>query len=579
MNQFPVKKLIFSTFFIGMTLFISSVAVAKTVSKYTKTPFRESEIEGSEYNLSSRRNTSQAFGKNNNKYANQTPIFALNDTAHLIPVGQALPTLKETDLMSQVTSVSQLCDVQPTDWAFLALQTLVERYGVIAGYPDSTFRGNRALTRYEFAAGLNAVLTRINELITAGAGDGITQADLATLRKLQVEFADELTTLRGRIDVLEARTAQLEANQFSTTTKLEGSAIFALGDAFGEQTGEDNNTVFRQRVRLYFETSFTGKDQLTTRLDFGNFEQFDLHTNEGRLGFDTNTEGEVELGDVEYSFPVGDRLTVLLELNDASVHDFTDVINPFLSDSDTGAISRFGRRNPIYRIPNTNAGGGARLRLSDALSFDFGYLAGFANNPNSGSGLFNGDYGAIGQLTITPGDRFAVGLTYIHSYAGAEQGLDSGTGSTSASLSQVGSLEIERPVVGNSYGIEANYRISDNLAIGGWIGYTAARVIGLGNAEIWNYALTIAFPNLGKKGNLGGIVVGMQPKLTGTSSGLRAVGQLRDPDTSLHIEGFYRYQLANNIAITPGVIWLTAPNHNENNDDIVIGTIRTTFEF
>lgn len=71
----------------------------------------------------------------------------------------------------------------------------------------------------------------------------------------------------------------------------------------------------------------------------------------------------------------------------------------------------------------------------------------------------------------------------------------------------------------------------------------------------------------------------MQPKLTGTSSGLRAVGQFRDPDTSLHVEGFYRYQLTDNIAITPGVIWLTAPNHNENNDDIVIGTIRTTFEF
>jgi hypothetical protein len=39
----------------------------------------------------------------------------------------------------QVTSVSQLSDVQPTDWAFQALQSLVERYGCIAGYPDGTF--------------------------------------------------------------------------------------------------------------------------------------------------------------------------------------------------------------------------------------------------------------------------------------------------------------------------------------------------------------------------------------------------------------------------------------------------------
>lgn len=67
--------------------------------------------------------------------------------------------------IAQVTSVSQLSDVQPTDWAFQALQSLVERYGCIAGYPNGTFRGNRALTRYEFAAGLNACLDRVNELI------------------------------------------------------------------------------------------------------------------------------------------------------------------------------------------------------------------------------------------------------------------------------------------------------------------------------------------------------------------------------------------------------------------------------
>ncbi|MFO0051232.1 MAG: iron uptake porin, partial [Pseudanabaena sp.] len=57
--------------------------------------------------------------------------------------------------LAQVTSVSQLTDVRPNDWAFTALQSLVERYGVIAGYPDSTYRGKQALTRYEFAAGLN----------------------------------------------------------------------------------------------------------------------------------------------------------------------------------------------------------------------------------------------------------------------------------------------------------------------------------------------------------------------------------------------------------------------------------------
>jgi len=573
MKQIIRHLLLMSTFFLGTTSVISSVIKVEAAPTNTETAKVQSEIQGDN---SHKIKISGLNGSNALTKTIQLTLISQGSDQNL--TSNELGSSSGKASMSQITSVAELSDIQPIDWAFQALQALVERYGAIAGYPDRAFRGNRAMSRYEFAAALHAALERINELIASGRTEGVTQEDLATLRKLQAEFTDELTIVGDRLDVLATRTAQLEANQFSTTTQLSGSAIFALTDAFGEQAGEDNNTVFQQRVRLNFDTSFTGKDRLRTRLAFGNFEQFDLPTDEGRLGFDSNSDAGLEIGDLEYRFPLDEIVTVLVEVNDAGVHDFTDVINPFFASSDSGAISRFGRRNPIYRMPNTNAGLGARLKLSDALRFDFGYLAGEANNPNSGTGLFNGDYGAIGQLTFTPSDRLALGLTYIHSYAGAGEGLNTGTGSTAARLNQLGPLEIELPAVANSYGIEANYRMNDSLAIGGWIGYTSARVISLGDAEIWNYALTIAFPDLGK-GNLGGIVVGMQPKLTGVSDGLRAVGQVRDPDTSLHVEGFYRYQLTDNIAITPGIIWLTAPNHNENNDDIVIGTIRTTFEF
>jgi len=132
--------------------------------------------------------------------------------------------------MDQVTSVSQLSDVKPTDWAFQALQSLVERYACIAGYPDGTYRGNRAMTRYEFAAGLNACLDQVTKLISSSTANLATKEDLATIQKLQEEFAAELATLRGRVDALEARTSELEANQFSTTTKLSGEVVFALTD-------------------------------------------------------------------------------------------------------------------------------------------------------------------------------------------------------------------------------------------------------------------------------------------------------------------------------------------------------------
>ena len=157
--------------------------------------------------------------------------------------------------MAQVTSVSQLADVQPTDWAFQALQSLVERYGCIAGYPDKTYRGNRALTRYEFAAGLNACLDKVQELITAATANLVKKADLEVIKKLQEEFAAELAILRGRVDGWERRTATLEKQQFSTTTKLVGEAIFNVNSIFGKQVDELNNTVFQDRVRLDLQTS------------------------------------------------------------------------------------------------------------------------------------------------------------------------------------------------------------------------------------------------------------------------------------------------------------------------------------
>ena len=71
--------------------------------------------------------------------------------------------------------------------------------------------------------------------------------DLAVLQKLQTEFTTELTTLRGRVDVLEARTATLEAQQFSTTTKLNAQVITAISDTFGNGVGGN-----RDRSKFYF---------------------------------------------------------------------------------------------------------------------------------------------------------------------------------------------------------------------------------------------------------------------------------------------------------------------------------------
>lgn len=499
----------------------------------------------------------------------------------------ANPDTKATNIapvqaIGQVTSVSQFSDVQPTDWAFQALQSLVERYGCIAGYPNSTYRGNRALTRYEFAAGLNACLNRVNELIATATGDLVKKEDLATLQKLQKDFSAELTTLRGRVDSVEAKTAELEANRFSTTTKLNGEVVIAIASVISGNTvnGQkvNQNTILADRVRLNLDTSFTGEDLLRTRLQATNLDPFSktaTFTPEGDFRFaGGNNSNGVVIDALLYQFFLSKKTGVTLEANAGAIDDFTNTVNPYLDgDGGSGALSHFGTRNPIYYLVN-GTGIGIKHEFSDNLELSLGYLANDAASSQPGSGLFNGAYGAMAQLTVKPSDQITLGLTYINAYKNTFFANGSG-GSNNANDN------ILQNASSNSYGIEASFQPSSKFVIGGWAGLTKARVLSVtpGDAEIWNYAVTLAFPDLGKKGNIVGIIVGMEPKVTSVSSSLSNAGINKDPDTSYHIEGFYQYSLSDNITITPGIIWLTAPDHNNQNDDIVIGTVRTTFTF
>ncbi|NET00633.1 MAG: iron uptake porin [Sphaerospermopsis sp. SIO1G1] len=471
----------------------------------------------------------------------------------------------QEDLISQVTSVSQFSDVQPTDWAFQALQSLVERYGCIAGYPNGTYRGNRALTRYEFAAGLNACLDRVNELIATATSSIITQQDLATLQRLQEEFSAELATLRGRVDALEARTAELEANQFSTTTKLQGEVVGVFSDVLAGDNINNTNTTFGARARVEFVTSFTGQDTLFTRLESNNISTPDLGTPEGNLFFAGDSTNNVVLGTLWYGFPLGEKTNVIAIAQGGAADDVTNTVNIFDGDGGSGALSTFGVRNPIYSQMD-GAGLGITHQFSNNIALSLGYLSPTANDPSDKNGLFNGPYGAMAQLTITPSDSTAIAFTYINSYNSPLS-----TGSNAATFD--GRTDA---FSSNSYGVQASIGIGEKFVIGGWAGYTNSEFITSGgDVDVWNYAVTLGFPDLGKEGNLAGIIVGIEPRVTSSS----VVGLDEDQDTSYHIEAFYEYKVSDNISITPGVIWLTAPNHNDNNDDVVIGALRTTFSF
>jgi hypothetical protein len=523
----------------------------------------------------------------------QQPMSQLPSVSQLAPAQSAASSTAQAatnqlipnqQAMSQLTSITQLSDVKPTDWAYQALQSLVERYGCIVGYPDHTYRGQRALTRFEFAAGLNACLDRISELIASSTANLATKEDLATLQRLQEEFAAELAALRGRVDTLEARTAALEANQFSTTTKLSGETLFFVSTIFNQDDEFKNETVFQNRSRLIFDTSFTGTDQLRARLQAGTLEPFNQVGNELGFGAFGNTGDQFVLDLLSYQFAVGDFARINLFANAAGLDDstFGNTINP-LDNPARSAITRFGQRNAIYRTANTSAGAAANFFLTDNISVQLAYLAGEASNPSAGAGLFNGNYGALGQLTFRNlFNRLDLAFTYINAYTGTAPGAE---GTITAGVpfgvgSRASKVDVDLPVIANSYGLEANFRILPGLQLGGWVGFSAIRAIGLGDADVWNYAGTLALPDLFKKGSLGGLIFGMQPRLTGSDASIGArLGERKDPDVGFHVEAFYRYALSDNIDITPGFIWITAPNHNEDNPPEFMGVLRTTFRF
>ena len=496
---------------------------------------------------------------------------------------------RTSNSVNQVTNVNQLRDVSPTDWAYEALRSLVDRYGCIAGFPNQTYRGNQALSRYEFAAGLNSCLNQIERLIASS--ESVIREDLDTINRLTQEFEAELATLGGRIDNIESRTAFLEDNQFSTTTKLEGEVVFGL-------SGEFNNTdlnqfVFQDRVRLAFVSSFTGKDALYTRLDASNaifqsgegddFTGFQT-TNEitdtgvpletGALTYQTSPSGnDVGIGWLAYYFGIGEKIDVYLPAAFPLWQDFVPTLSPYLDSftGATGALSSFAESSPIYKIGLAEGGGiGLNWNPADLITISAGYFGGDSANPVEAEdgGLFNEEFSALGQITFNLlDDKLQLAGTYVRGQFGASD-------NTMFDLN-VGTFAARQPfgdgerVDSNNYGVQAAWQIGPSFALNAFGMYTDAQLKnGNDNAQIWSYGAGLSFPDLGKEGSLAGVFVGAQPYDGEANS-----------KVPLHVEGLYKYQVNDNISLTPGIIYINNPNGNDVDKDAVIGVLRTTFTF
>ncbi len=538
--------------------------------------------------------------------------------ASMTPVG-ANPVAEAN--AEQIEQATQATEIKPGDWAYQTLQALSSKYSC-----GNTPQDNKVLSREEFATSLNGCVRSIEELVArrprraikkrkvvpapsivtpppaapevtppppapveppapqVEQEEVVNQQDLDRLKGLVQSFSAELQGVDSRLQAAEDKVTKLQAQSFSTTTKLNGEAIIGISGYGGNGNGVGTNgrtgTILSNRVRLNFDTSFTGKDRLRTRLQSRNTPSFGsgvTGTNMTRLGYDGDEANATSLSLLQYSFPLSPQTKIIAETIGSEFNENMYTFNPILSSSGSGSISRFGRFNPIYRL----SGDGASLTVDHKFSEELGLAVGYAvPNVNAaastaqGSGLFNGSNSIISQLSFRPSKDLNLGVIYARSYSSDGNNITGGTGSANANR-PFGTA----PSSANHYSFLASYKLTPGFVLSGWAGFVEANreTAAGGSASSSNYAVSLAFPDLGQKGNNLAFILGIPPKLNSRNG----TGLAASPDntTSYHLEALYKVKLSDNLDLTPGLLLITNPEHNRANPTEYVGTIRTTFKF
>jgi hypothetical protein len=462
---------------------------------------------------------------------------------------------------NQVTSVNQFSDVQPTDWAYQALSNLVEKYGCVAGYPNGKFKGGNAMTRYEAAALLNACLDRVTETTDE-------------LQKLLNEFDSELTVLTSRVDGLESKVGQLQAQQFSTTTKLKGEVNFILGGAPGFDTvrdgGDASKTAFNYDLRLNFDTSWTGKDLLKTRLRSGNFQSnpFGSSSSIFKLDKAEGTADTVIIDRLYYTFPVGN--TVKLTAG-AQVRN-TEMIAFLPTAYKSEILDVFGLAGAPGTYNKATGQGFGFVWKQDVkkgdpyLTFSANYVVSSEECGGDDDETNCGADSAAGVFDSGSGINALAQLGYRGKNWGAAVGYRYGTeGSRIRDGNFSNTLKADQTV--NSVAISAFWQpietgVIPSISLG--YGYNGGQG-GFVNSNSW----TVAFQwdDAFAKGNAAGFAFG-QPAVAIEDSELNA----------FLYEIFYRFRVTDNISITPALFYGTDIRSNDGNDSWG-GVIQTKFLF
>lgn len=478
--------------------------------------------------------------------------------------------------ISQPNALEQSVDLKSSDRAFRSFKSIVDRYNCLSESAITSFDGIDRIDRTKLAIALNSCTDRLKDLI------GIAPADLEILQQLQTEFATELTALNGKIERLDTDVTKLETQQFSTTTKLTGQAIFAInagtfgGDRIIAPRGaivstRQPNATSLYRVSLDLNTSFRGNDLLKLRLVAASNGSGDnaagfLEPNFGSvLDFAVPGREQVSLGRLYYTFKPSEDLSVTLGPQMVAP-DFVDknrYANASFRDFSTAAIT-----NNFILLPRPG-GAGAVIDWKpnhSQLSARAVYIAssGATGLPENQQFLGGGSPNDIRLFPIAGGG--ATGGLFGDPYLGVVE-LEYAPTKSLAMRLQYGGGEL----FGSKFGVIG---FNTEVAISPQVGLFARYGSGfypnttLGDIRPQYWSAGIAFQDLFTKNDLAGIGIA-QPFL------LSSVGNA----TQTNFEAFYNIPVSSSLRMTPIVQVITNPANQSSNSAIVTGTVRAVFSF
>ncbi|MBE9221090.1 iron uptake porin [Cyanobacterium stanieri LEGE 03274] len=398
--------------------------------------------------------------------------------------------------------------------------------------------------------------------------------DINIIKQLEKIYYYDLKTLENSTKNLENISDQLTKTAFSNTAKLEGEIIFALAQVQGNHQVENReqsipeNLTLSHRTRLEFINSFNGSDELRIRFQSRNVPEFEdiTGTSMANLGFDGNSDGNIELSRLDYETNLGEHSEIYFNIVGGGLGDYLDNINGDFSGSGDGAISLFARENPIRRQGGA-PGIGLSHQLNDNILLQWGYVAPEADDLDVG--IFQSPYGLALQGMVEFSNDFRFSLTYIRSFNAVNTG-------TSSSLAANPFNGDSRAIMADSWGAEISWDLSSQTTFGARVGYINAQAQDLERqpeAQLLTWAMLLALKDLGKEGNLLGFVWGQPLRVIGNNYGLV------EDNGSWHLEVFYRLKINDHIAITPGFFMIINPENNLDNAPILVSTVRTTFTF